>query len=97
MWPRIAEWWYNTHFDTSTQLTSYEIVYNQPPPIHLAYLVGESTNDEVDRSLQRREAMIVKVKFFLERARCKMKNLADKQKSEEFYCRRIGVAQTPTL
>uniref|UniRef100_A0A803MB64 Chromo domain-containing protein n=1 Tax=Chenopodium quinoa TaxID=63459 RepID=A0A803MB64_CHEQI len=43
---------------TLKRLTPYEVVYNQPPPLHLPYLAREVKNDEVDRSLQRRERMI---------------------------------------
>ena len=37
-WLPLAEWWYNTHFHTVIQLTPYEVVYSQPPPLHLPYL-----------------------------------------------------------
>lgn len=33
MWLPVAEWWYNTHFHTSLQLTPYEVVYNQCKPL----------------------------------------------------------------
>uniref|UniRef100_A0A803N1M4 Integrase zinc-binding domain-containing protein n=1 Tax=Chenopodium quinoa TaxID=63459 RepID=A0A803N1M4_CHEQI len=39
-WFPLAEWWYNTHFHSALQLTPYEVVYNQPPPLHLPYLAG---------------------------------------------------------
>lgn len=57
-WLPLAEWWYNTNFHSSSQLTPYEVVYNQPPPHHLPYLPGDSKVDMVDRSLQQREEMI---------------------------------------
>lgn len=43
----VVEWWYNTYFYTSTQLTPYEVVYNQAPYTHVPYLAGDSANDEV--------------------------------------------------
>uniref|UniRef100_A0A803L706 Integrase catalytic domain-containing protein n=1 Tax=Chenopodium quinoa TaxID=63459 RepID=A0A803L706_CHEQI len=49
-WLPLAEWWYNTHFHSALQLTPYEVVYNQPPPLHLPYLAGEVKNDELGRS-----------------------------------------------
>ena len=67
-WLPLAEWWYNTHFHTAIQLTPYEVVYSQPPPLHLPYLLGESNNAEVDRSLTRREEMLQTLKFHLARA-----------------------------
>ncbi|KAH1119730.1 hypothetical protein GYH30_048204 [Glycine max] len=41
-WLPLAEWWYNTTFHSAIQTTPYEVVYGQPPPIHLHYLPGES-------------------------------------------------------
>ncbi|KAL8108106.1 hypothetical protein AgCh_024522 [Apium graveolens] len=84
-WLPLAEWWYNTHYHTPAQITPYELVYNQPPPLHLPYLPGESTNHEVDRSFQRREAMLTKLKFHLIRSQVRMKQQADKHRSERNF------------
>jgi len=81
-WLPLAEWWYNTTFHSAIELTPYEVVYNQPPPVHLPYVPGETKIDAVDRSLQRREAMIQMLKFFLLRAQHRMKMQADRHRSE---------------
>ena len=85
MWIPLAEWWYNTHYHTAAQITPYEVVYNQPPPLHLPYLAGESPIAEVDRSLQRREAMIRQLKVQLARAQSRMKLQADKHRTERVF------------
>ena len=84
-WIPLAEWWYNTHFHTTTQLTPYEIMYNQPPPTHLPYLHGESSNAIVDRSLQRREDMIRKVKLQLQIAHARMKTQVEKHRTNRTF------------
>jgi len=33
-WLPLAEFWYNTTFHSTIQLTPYEVLYNQPPPLH---------------------------------------------------------------
>jgi len=81
-WLPLAEWWYNTTFHSATELTPYEVVYNQPPPVHLPYVPVETKVDAVDRSLQKREAMIQMLKFFLLRVQHRMKTQADKHRSE---------------
>ncbi|KAG8503273.1 hypothetical protein CXB51_001257 [Gossypium anomalum] len=48
-WLPIAEWWYNSLFHSSIQLTPYEALYGQSPLVHMPYLV--------DRSLQARKAL----------------------------------------
>ena len=61
-WLPLAEWWYNTTYHLATQKTPFEVLYNQEPPIHLPYLLGESSHKEVNRTLQRREAMLKQVR-----------------------------------
>ena len=78
-WLPLAEWWYNTTYQSAIQLTPYEVLYNQSPPIHLPYLPGESTNTAVDRTMQRRELMIKSIQQNLQKAQNRMKQLADKE------------------
>ncbi|CAO2820412.1 unnamed protein product [Amaranthus hypochondriacus] len=66
-------------------MTPYEVVYNQPAPIHLPYLAGESRNEAADRSLQKRELMIESLKFHIHRAQVRMKHQADKKRSERVF------------
>ncbi|CAM8880125.1 unnamed protein product [Rhodiola kirilowii] len=80
-WLPLAEWWYNTAFHTASKCTPYEIVYCQPPPIHLPYLPGESSCAVIDRSLQKREEVISMLKFHLLRAQHRMKQYADSHRS----------------
>lgn len=80
-WLPLAEWWYNTHFHTAIQITPYEIVYGQPPPLHLPYLAGEVANADVDRSLQRRESVLSDIKQHLVKVQNRMKNQVDKHRS----------------
>lgn len=49
-------------------MTPYEVVYIQPPPLHLPYLPGEVLNAEVDISLQRREQVLIDLKSYLQKA-----------------------------
>lgn len=66
-------------------MNPYEVVYNQQPPHHLPYLLGSSSNDVVDRSLQRREQMIQVVKLHLSRAQDRMRSQADKHRSDRTF------------
>lgn len=84
-WFPLAEWWYNTHFHSSIKMTPYEVVYNQPPPTHLLYLPGSSSNDAVDRSLHRREQMLQVVKMNLSKAQDRMRSQADKHRTDRQF------------
>lgn len=81
-WLMLVEYWYNTNFLTVTQATPYEIVYGQPPPVHLPYLPGESKIQVVARSLEERENMILILKFYLTRAQHCMKQQGYLHRSE---------------
>lgn len=64
-WLPLAELWYNTNKNSSTNVTPFEVVYGQKPPLHILYLVVVET---VDRTLQAREAAIEMFKFHVKRA-----------------------------
>ena len=85
LWLPLAEWWFNTHFHNSIGKTPYEVVYSQSPPLHLPYLPGECAVVAVDRSLQKREDMIATLKLNLTRAQNRMKQQADKRRSERQF------------
>uniref|UniRef100_A0A1J3IVR9 Transposon Ty3-I Gag-Pol polyprotein n=2 Tax=Noccaea caerulescens TaxID=107243 RepID=A0A1J3IVR9_NOCCA len=84
-WLPLAEWWYNTTFHSAIQSTPFEIVYGQPPSLHLPYLPGESSSVAVDRSLKKREEIIAMLKFHLLRAQNRMKQSADSHRSQREF------------
>lgn len=53
-WLPLAEWLFTTHYQNAIGMTLYEVMYNQPPPIHLPYFPGESNMESIDRSLRKR-------------------------------------------
>ncbi|GJT75254.1 ty3-gypsy retrotransposon protein [Tanacetum coccineum] len=81
-WLPLAEFWYNTNYHTSTKTTPYEAVYCQTPPIHVPYIPGDSRVEEVDRTLQAREEAIKMLKFHLKRSQDRMRNQANKHRTD---------------
>lgn len=61
------------------------MLYGQKPPVHLPYLVGESAVEMVDRDLSAREAIIQLIKFHIARAQQRMKDVADKHRSDRSF------------
>ncbi|GKU89513.1 hypothetical protein SLEP1_g3642 [Rubroshorea leprosula] len=57
-WLPLAEWWYNTNFHTTTQISPFEALYGFPPPLHIVYVPGDSDVATGDQSLQAWEAML---------------------------------------
>lgn len=84
-WLPLAEWWYNTTFHSTIQATPYEVVYGQPPPLHLPYCPQSTVVDVVDRSFVAREEIISKLQGYLARAQERMKRLADRHRSDREF------------
>ncbi|CAL9248404.1 unnamed protein product, partial [Arabidopsis halleri] len=84
-WLPLAEWWYNTTFHSAIKSTPFEIIYGQPPPLHLPYLPGESSSKVIDRSLQKREELITMLKFHMLRAQNRMKQSTDSHRSSREF------------
>ncbi|GJS19026.1 retrotransposon-related protein [Tanacetum coccineum] len=84
-WLSLAEWWYNTNHHSAINITPYEMVYGQTPPIHVPYVGGESKVEAVDRTLSAREEAIEVCKFHLKRAQDRMKSQADKKRTDREF------------
>ena len=79
----MAEWWYNTNWHSSTGITPYEVVYGQPPSLHIPYIHRDNRVEAVDRSLKAREDCINMLKYHLAKAQQMMKDQADKHRSDK--------------
>lgn len=66
-------------------MTPYEVLYGQNPPLHIPYLVGESSVNMVDRSLSTREAITQQLKFHIESVQQRMRDLANKHRSDRAF------------
>ena len=84
-WLPLAEYWYNTNFHTSANMTPYEAVYGQVPPQHIPYIPGESKVAVVALNLQERESMLMILKFHLLRAHHCMEQSANKKRSDRSF------------
>lgn len=84
-WLPLAEFWYNTNYHTAIQMSPYEVVYGQPPPIHLPYLPGESKVAVVAQCLQDRENMLLLLRFHLLRAQHRMTQNANLHRTERSF------------
>lgn len=84
-WLPLAEFWYNSTFHSVIQKTPYEVLYSQPPPVHRPYITVSTIVEAVDRSFKLREQAIVVLKFNLQRAQNRMKQLADRKRSDRQF------------
>ena len=81
----MAEWWYNTTYHSTINLTPFEALYGYSPPIHLPYLAGSSAVHQVDLQLQEREEMMQLMKHHLKRAQERMRSQANKHRTDKQF------------
>nr|GEY96338.1 reverse transcriptase [Tanacetum cinerariifolium]GEY96358.1 reverse transcriptase [Tanacetum cinerariifolium] len=78
----LAEYWYNTNYHIAIKTTPFEVVYGQPPALHIPYVAKDSRVKLVDRTLQAREKTTHMLHFNLKKAHDRMKSQADKHRTE---------------
>nr|GEZ59179.1 retrotransposable element Tf2 [Tanacetum cinerariifolium] len=84
-WIPLVELWYNSNYHSTIDTTPFEALYGQSPPVHVPYVGGLSKVDIVDRSLTAREQAIEVLKFHLARGQNRMKQQADKNRTERSF------------
>lgn len=84
-WLLLAQWWYNTNLHSAINTSPYEVMFGQQPPLHVPYVPGDSTVVAVDRSLAAREEVLGGIKEQLAKAKNRMKQLTDKNRSEREF------------
>ena len=84
-WLSLAEFWYNTNYQTALELTPFQALYGIPPPIHIPYIPGGSPVAAVDRFLQEKEDMMQVLQYQLRRAQHRMKQMADRHRTDRSF------------
>ena len=84
-WVHWAEYWFNTTFHSATEKTPFEIVYGRPPPAMIRWGQGETRVEAVQRDLLDRDEALRQLKLQLKRAQDRMKNQADKKRSDRSF------------
>ena len=84
-WLPLAEFWFNSSFHTSLQLTPFEILYGFPPLKLQGYVLGTTRVDALDSLLSQRQAVLDTLKVHLAVAQARMKTQANRHKQERSF------------
>ncbi|KAJ9552773.1 hypothetical protein OSB04_016818 [Centaurea solstitialis] len=84
-WVALAEWWYNTSFHSSLGRSPFEALYGYRPPLHIPYIPKDAVDRDVDEMMQDREAAVKVLKQSLLKVQNRMKQQADKHRSERSF------------
>lgn len=88
LWLKLLSWaelWHNSSFHSALGLTPFKVLYGKEANEIPHYKEGESSVQAVDTMLQIREETLEKIKKNLSTAQTRMKNQADKERSEASY------------
>ena len=80
-WLSMAEWWYNTSFHTSLQMTPFQALYARPPPMISELLLPPAEGDDHQAQVER-DTIAQQIKDNLLKAQERMKFFADRKRSE---------------
>ncbi|GJR93397.1 ty3-gypsy retrotransposon protein [Tanacetum coccineum] len=81
-WLSWAEYWYNTSYHTSMNMTPFKVLYGRDPPHLIYYGSVPSPVFEVHRYLEERDCILKELKEHLLRAQERMKKQADKHRTD---------------
>lgn len=84
-WLSLVEWWYNTSYHTTIRTTPFEALYGYPPPIHVPYIAHDKVIASVNQQLLLKEAMIQLLRFHMDMAQHRMRQLANKHRSDREF------------
>nr|GEX09294.1 Ty3/gypsy retrotransposon protein [Tanacetum cinerariifolium] len=84
-WLSLAEWWYNTSFHSSLGRTPFEALYGYRPPLHISHIPRDVADQDVDELMRDREAAIKVLRQSLLKAQNRMKQQADKHRTERVF------------
>ncbi|GAB2284266.1 hypothetical protein Dimus_039655 [Dionaea muscipula] len=85
LWISAAEWWYNTHYHKSLNMTPFEALYRYPPP-KLGLPVDPTTAvGTVEGEIEKRRKLSRQLHENLARAQSKQKSYADKKRREKNF------------
>lgn len=84
-WIPWVEYWFNTTYHASTGRTPFETVYGRTPPTMVRWVQGETRVEVVQRELMDRDEAIRQLKIHLLRAQDRMKQYADRKRSDRSF------------
>jgi len=84
-WLSLAEWWYNTSYHTSLNLTPFQALYGFPPPMVAEVVIPDTPDLSLQEQMRNRQMANQVIKDTLHKAQARIKHQADKRRSEREF------------
>lgn len=78
----LAEFWYNTSFHTTINMSPFKSLYGRDPPNMFDYLASSATKPSVDDILQHRQHIVTQLKQNLKISRIQMEKQDNKKRMD---------------
>jgi hypothetical protein len=88
-WLSLAEWWYNTSYHTSLNMTPFQALYGFAPPHVAEDVMPDCPNLSAQDQLRNRQVALQVIRDNLAKAQSRIKQQADKNRSD----REVSVGQ----
>ncbi|PHT88037.1 hypothetical protein T459_10143 [Capsicum annuum] len=84
-WLALAEFWYNSNYNTTLKITSFKVLYGYDLPQLTFELLAQPKVEAFDQVLRERQIMAKMLKENLEKTQNRMKVNADKRRTEREF------------
>lgn len=84
-WLSLAEWWYNTSYHTSLEMTPFQALYGFKPPMVGEVVTVDCSDMSAQQQLTNRELAKQVINDTLHKAQARIKHQADKHRSEREF------------
>lgn len=81
----LAEYWYNSSFQSAIRMSSFEALYRRPPPSVRSYVAGSMAVATLDESLVQRRQMLSLIRDNLAQAQLRMRSLANNHHQDRSF------------
>ena len=91
-WLSLVEWWYNTNYHSSLEVTPYQALYGHPPLMYPIVNMDMQQQGTVVHWNKERTKMIQILRDRLKEAQNRMKQNSDKKRIDRISSRRNGIS-----
>ena len=81
-WVFLVEWWYNTFYHTSLNMTPFQALYGFSPPMVVEVVLLDCPDDNARAIIQNRQSATQIIKDTLIKAQSRIKHQTDKHRTD---------------